>query len=96
MKITTLVEKETDVKTLYINLHLRDDFNWALLNSEWEIICSWEDDYVPNDLVPWEFWDYMELKIDIESWKILNRPTLTPDKLKKIIADARWEDNTEE
>nr|DAS90053.1 MAG TPA: hypothetical protein [Caudoviricetes sp.] len=34
MKITTLVEKETDVKTLKIHLTVRDGFNGKLLTAE--------------------------------------------------------------
>jgi len=94
MKISTLVEKETDVKILKISLCVRDNFYWELLTLEWEKVCVWEDTYVPNSLVPGSYWDYVELEIDIDTWKILNRPHLDSEKLKKIISDTKeWKIN---
>ena len=90
MKITTLVEKETDVKTLKIHLTVRDGFNGKLLTAEWEKVCEREDTYVP-DFVPWSYGDTVELDIDIETGKITNRPKINSEYLKEIISSAQWE-----
>ena len=88
MKITTLVEKETDVKTLSIHLTVRDGFNGKLLTSDWEVVCRWEDTYVP-DIIPGSYWDTVELNIDVETGRIINWGNVTPTFLKEVIDKAR-------
>jgi len=88
MKITTLVEKETDVKTLSIHLTVRDGFNWKLLTSNWEVVCRREDTYVP-DIVPGSYGDTVELDIDVETGRITNRGKIDPNFLREIIDKAR-------
>ena len=90
MKVTTLVEKETDVKILSIHLTVRDGFNWKLLTSDGEVVCRWEDTYVP-DIVPGAYGDTVELDIDIETGRITNRGKIVPEFLKEVIDKAREE-----
>ncbi len=92
MKITTLVEKETEVKSINLHIKVRDEFCWKIVNSEWETVLDLDDVYVPG-FFPWEhYWDYLILDIDLETGQILNWKKPTADDIKEYIDEMREED----
>lgn len=54
-------------------LHMKvcDEGSYWLLDPERNVVASIEDDYVPNDLIPGSYGDYIEVQID-ETGKITN------------------------
>jgi hypothetical protein len=50
------------------DMHMKvcDEGSYFLLNEKGETIVSIEEDYVPNRLIPGEYGDYVELKINEE------------------------------
>lgn len=47
---------------------VRDNGNYALLDKDMNEIVRIEDDYVPNRLIPGEYGDYIDLKINAEGY----------------------------
>jgi hypothetical protein len=77
--VKLLVNKpiEVEVTEMHIYLKCRDEFFCKLYDSNGNMIKDYEG-YVPNSIVPGEYGDYLDLKIDINTGKILNWKV--PDK----------------
>lgn len=62
-------------KGLAHDLHMKvcDQGSYHLVDASGVTVLSIENDYVPNDLIPGEFGDYIEMKID-EDGVITNWP----------------------
>ena len=61
-----------DARELYVRVC--DQGNYSLLDENGETLFERFDNYVPNDLIPGEYGDYIELNID-GTGKITNWPT---------------------
>lgn len=63
---------EGDERSLFVKVC--DQGNYSLLDDAGDTVLERFDNYVPNNLVPGEYGDYIDLKID-GSGKITNWPT---------------------
>ena len=77
VKITVDQPVTVEVTEMHIYLKLRDEFYCKLYDSNGNMIKDYEG-YVPNEIVPGEFGDYLDLRIDINTGRILNWEV--PDK----------------
>ena len=82
--ITPREKITVDVKKAYINLKCRDDFNCILFDEEENKILEYEG-YVPNEIFPGEYGDYLVLEIDIDTGVILNWKTPKLSDLENFI-----------
>lgn len=58
-------------KTLSFYMKITDQGTYTLLDADGKELVTLEDAYVPNNLLPGEYGDYLELEID-ETGKITN------------------------
>lgn len=68
-----IVDWPKDGKAIDIYLKPRDAGTYKLIGPTGELIAEIDEDYVPNGIIPGNYGDYVDLKID-DSGKIKNWP----------------------
>jgi len=84
MKININDTKEVEVQTMFMHLKVCDRFCASFENNKNGSIVEYEG-YVPSFMPEDHYGDYVELKIDLETGKILNWKKPTKEQLEKII-----------
>lgn len=85
VKITVDQPVTVEVTEMHIYLKLRDEFSCQLYDSNNNMIKDYEG-YVPNKIVPGEFGDYLDLRIDINTGQILNWKVPSKEDLESFMA----------
>lgn len=83
MKVKVTKPTEINVKQINIFLKIRDEFFCELLDENGNKVFEYEG-YVPS-IVPGEFGDYLDLKIDIDTGQILNWYKLKPNEVQEFM-----------
>lgn len=68
---TQIIENWPQGKTGEFHMDIVDEGSYFILDAERNIIAKIEEDYVPNNLLPGKYGDYLTLKIG-EDGKVLN------------------------
>lgn len=70
------IKKTVDVNVTHVRvfLKIRDEGSYTFTDEDGEVVHSIEEDYVPNSIIPGEYGDYIDLKIDLETGQIVNWP----------------------
>lgn len=71
MLIDVKIPTQKNVKYLRMYLKIRDEMSFTL-HDENNVQLGEYEGYVPNDIIPGEFGDYMDLKIDLDTGQIVN------------------------
>lgn len=85
MGIKLNVMKPIEVEAKYVTVHVKacDQGTYELIGSDDATLGIREDNYVPNDIIPGSYGDYIELKINIETGQIVNWKQPTPEQIRK-------------
>lgn len=73
-----------DAKVIEIYLKIRDEFVCTIFDNAGQQLGEYEG-YVPNDVVPGEFGDYLHLKIDLDTGQVLNWKVPSAKALERLI-----------
>jgi len=84
IELSIMREAKVRAKTLKIFIKVTDGFCWELKDNNGELLRAYEDTYVPY-WIPWDYGDYLDLEIDIETWVIKNWSVPTTQELENDI-----------
>ena len=85
MEIELYVKKATNVHSINLYMKIPDDFTWSIVNTDWDSLCEFDAQCVP-DFFPWDHYgDYLILEIELDTWKILNWTKPTKEQLTEFI-----------
>lgn len=74
MSIKLNVRRTVEVEAKYVTVYVKacDQGHYTLLDEGGNIIGERSDDYVPNKVIPGDYGDYIDLRIDLETGQIDN------------------------
>lgn len=86
MKIGVKKVVEVDLRKVHVYAKVCDSASYDYIDSQGDIIKSFDGDYVPSFFPGDHHGDYLDLEIDIETGQIINWKKPTPEQLKTLLA----------
>lgn len=87
MEIEMSKKESVNVKRIFLNLKVCDEFSFDLLDENGNIVYERGEGYVPDFFPGRHFGDYVYLDIDLETGKILNWKSPSKLDLETLIGE---------
>jgi len=92
MKINVTKTVEANAKMIEFRAKLRDEGYYLVYDDKGNLLAEADSQYVPNDIIPGDYGDYVELQIDLETGQILNWVKPTVDAVQQFVEQYKIKD----
>jgi hypothetical protein len=83
IKLEIMKPQEVEAKYVTVDVKACDEGSYELIGADDNLIAERSEDYVPNDIIPGDYGDYIRLKIDIKTGQIVNWKEPTPQQIRE-------------
>jgi len=92
MKININRTVPVNAKMIEFRAKLRDTGTYLIYDDQGELLAESVNHYVPNEILPGDYGDYIELQIDLETGQVLNWAKPTAEAVQEFVEQYKIKD----
>lgn len=85
MKIDVNKKVKVNAKMIEFRAKIRDEGSYLIYDDQGNLLAEAVNEYVPNDIIPGDYGDYIELQIDLETGQVLNWVKPSVDAVQQFV-----------